>query len=173
MTDYPSTLPAPQVSSYTVETAVNISAVRFEHGNSRQRRGAKRERQVFTLTFLFSLIELWAWQSWANANGYDWHSMDLESPYSGLTVEGLVLIPHTVRYIGDISIQSVSADLVRVSVQAEMDVSTIPVGIITPSGNWYVAGTPASPATNTITAGTPASPATDVIIAGSPALPAA
>ena len=173
MTDYPSTLPAPQVSDYALETAMPISAVTFERGNRRQRRGAKKDRQVFTLSFVFSTAQLTIWQLWANQYGYDWHSMDLESPYSGLSIEGLTLIPHTVRYISDIALQLVAPDVFRVSVTAEMDVSTTPDGVLAPSGNWYVAGTPASPATDTITAGTPGSPAADFIIAGSPALPAA
>jgi len=173
MTDYPSTLPAPQVSDYALETAMPISSVTFERGNRRQRRGAKKDRQVFTLSFVFSTAQLTIWQLWANQYGYDWHSMDLESPYSGLTVEGLTLIPHTVRYISDIALQLVAPDVFRASVTAEMDVGTVPQGLLVPSGNWYVGGTPASPATDTITAGTPALPATDFIVAGSPALPAA
>lgn len=173
MTDYPSTLPAPQIAEYAIETAMPISAVTFERGNKRQRRGAKRDRQVFTLSFIFSTAQLTVWQLWANQYGYNWHSMDLESAYSGLSLDESILIPHTVRYISDIALQLVAPDVFRVSVTAEMDVSTIPEGALPSSGNWYVAGTPASPATNTITAGTPASPAADSIIAGSPALPAA
>lgn len=173
MAEYPSTLPAPQVSDYAIETAMPISAVTFERGNRRQRRGARKDRQVFTLSFIFSTAQLTVWQLWANQSGYDWHNMDLESPYSGLTLDEAILIPHTVRYISDISLQLLAPDVFRVSVTAEMDVTTVPQGILAPSGNWYVAGTPASPATNTITAGTPASPAANFIVAGSPANPAA
>lgn len=173
MTDYPSTLPAPQIVDYAISTAVPISAVTFERGNKRQRRGAKKERHVFTMSFLFSTIELKTWQLWANQFGYDWHSMNLESFYSGFSLDGSLLIPHTVRYISDITLQLVAFDLFKVSITAEMDVSTVPQNILTPSGNWYVAGTPASPSTDIVEAGTPALPSTDFIVAGSPANPAA
>ena len=72
-----------------------------------------------------------------------------------------------------IAIEPVSAAHVRVSVEAEMDLNTLPLGIVDQTGNVYVAGTPASPSSaNTIRAGTPASPSTDQIIAGTPGLTA-
>ncbi len=173
MVAYPDGLPLPQVADYSVSTVRGLGAVRFERGNTRQRRMSRRDRNVFGLTFTFTVAEPWTWQSWANQYGYDWHNMDLESAYSGLSVTGASLIPHTVRYISDIAYQTIASGIVRVSVQAEIDVTTIPQGIIAPSGNWYVAGTPASPATDKILAGTPSAPSTDTIIAGTPALPAA
>lgn len=173
MAAYPDGLPLPQVAEYSVATVRGLGAVRFERGNTRQRRMVRRDRNVFSLAFVFTTAELWTWQSWANQYGYDWHTMSLESAYSGLSVTGASLIPHTVRYISDIAFQTIAAGIVRVSVQAEMDVTTIPQGILAPSGNWYVAGSPSSPATDKILAGTPAAPSTDTIIAGTPALPAA
>lgn len=173
MVAYPSDLPLPLVADYAVSTVRGVDAVKFERGNRRQRRTAKRERQVFALAFTFSMAQLYEWQTWANAYGYYWHTMNLESPWSGLSASGSALIPHTVRYISDLSIEAITAGYVNVYVQAEMDVSSVPQGILAPSGNWYVAGTPASPAANRVIAGTPSAPATDVIIAGTPASPAA
>lgn len=173
MAEYPTTLPGPQIAEYGISNIFGLSAVRFERGNNRQRRGAKRDRIVFGLSFVFSTAQLWTWQSWANRYGYDWHTMPLESAWSGQSSTGETVVPHTVRYISNIDIQPIGNGYVRVSVQAEMDVNTLPQGIVVQTGNWYVARTPSNPATDVIIAGTPASPSTNVIIAGTPDLPAA
>lgn len=173
MTDYPSTLPLPQVADYGVQTIMGVSATVFEGGNRRQRRTSRRERHTFNLAFVFTTGELWTWQSWANQYGYDWHQMLLESSFSGFSATGARLIPHYVRYTSDIGIETLGNGYFKVSVTAELDLNRQPSGSIAPTGNWYVAGTPSSPATNTITAGTPSSPATDTITAGTPSLPAA
>lgn len=168
---YPSTLPCPQISDYQVVVNAAVSSVAFDHGNTRQRRGVKTEHHTFSMSLVLTIPQLWQWQSWANKYGYDWHYMPLESSYSGFA--NGALLDHLIRYIGDITIVPVNADHMRVTFQAEMDLSSLPVGIITPSGNWIVAKTPASPATDWIIAKTPASPSTDIIIAGTPAMPAA
>ncbi len=167
---YPSGLPNALVQDYRVEVSHGVSAVAFERGNTRQRRSVNTKRHVFGLSMIFTMPQLWEWQSWANAYGYDWHYMDMISSYSGASGA----IPHLVRYIGDISFQTVDLEHVRVSVQAEMDLNTLPLGDIVPSGDWIIAGTPAAPSnSNSIQAGTPAAPSTDFIIAGTPGVPAA
>lgn len=169
MSAYPSGLPSPLVEDYSVDTRYGVSAVTFERGNTRQRRNASKLRQVFQLTVILTPQQLWTWQSWANAYGYDWHLLDLVNSYSGGV--GSVPLSHYVRYISDISIQLVGANNFRVTVQAEMDIDRLPIGIVTPSGNVIIGGTPAAPSnSNSIQAGTPASPSTDFIIAGSPGL---
>lgn len=173
MAAYPAGLPAPLLAPYANQTATGVTAVQFERGNRRQRRTARKDRQIFSLSFVFTMTELWTWQSWANRFGYDWHSMDLASAWSGLSDPDGDPVPHTIRYTSDIAFEAVAPGVVRVSVEAEMDVSTLPQGVLTPSGNWYVAGTPASPSANYLVAGTPASPSSDVVVAGTPALPAA
>lgn len=173
MSVYPSGLPSPLVEDYSVDTRYGVSAVMFERGNTRQRRSASKQRQVFQLTMLLTTTsQLWEWQSWANAYGYDWHLMDLVSNHSGAA--GGVPLAHYVRYIGDPSIQLVGANNFRVTVPAEMDIDRLPVGVIViPSGDVFIGGTPASPSnSNSIQAGTPASPSTNSIIAGSPGLTA-
>jgi len=174
MAGYPAGLPLPTVIDYGVQTATGLALVRFDRGNSRLRRKAKRHRQMFTLSFVFTSSQLWTWQSWANESGYDWHSMLLESPFSGLSVSGSDLIPHSIRYVSDISMAPLSSGVMRVTVAAEMDVTTLPQGIVTFTGNWIRGGTPASPSSSAYyRAGIPATPSTDTVIAGSPALPAA
>ena len=172
MASYPGYLPAPQVSGYATETIVGVSAVTFERGNTRQRRSIRRERIVFGLSMVLNTTDLWAWQSWANQYGYDWHTMPLVSHYSGLA--GSTLIAHTIRYISDIVIEPVAFGYMRVSVQAEMDANTLPGGFVDFTGNWYLGGTPAVPSSsNRVLGGTPASPSTNFIVAGTPGNPAA
>jgi hypothetical protein len=173
MADYPSSLPLPLVADYAVQTVMGVSSVGFERGNKRQRRTSSRERHTFSLSFVFTTAQLWAWQSWANQSGYEWHLMNLESAYSALSDTGARLVPHYVRYTSDITIEALGNGYLRVLVAAELDLDRAPDGRITPTGNWYVSGTPAAPATNTITAGTPASPASNTITAGTPTQPAA
>lgn len=168
---YPDSLPCPQISDYQVEVDHGASAVTFEHGNRRQRSFFKQERNVFSFSLVLTTEQLWDWQLWANVNGYDWHWMELESSYS--SVSGSVVSEHYIRYISDIAIEPVDLNYFRVVLQAEMDLNTLPRGIVVQTGNWYVARTPANPATDIIRAGTPASPSVDVIIAGSPGFPAA
>jgi hypothetical protein len=167
---YPLDLPAPLVSGYQVDVRYGVTAVAFERGNSRQRKSVTTQRHVFNLSFVFSAIQLWQWQSWANRYGYDWHYMDLISSYSGASGA----IPHLIRYTGDISFQTIDLEHVRVSIDAEMDLNTLPLGDIVPSGDWIIGGTPAAPSSsNSIQAGTPAAPSSDFIVAGSPGTPAA
>lgn len=164
MTDYPTTLPCPQIEGYQVETDFNISRVQFEHGNVRQRRNAQHELHTFALSLVLSTRQLWEWQSWANRFGFDWHWMSIESHYG--------FIPHHIRYIGDISIEAVDAGYFRASFHAEMDVNTLPQGVFKPTGDVIIAGTPPAPAPDWIVAGTPGAPAINEIIAGSPGTPA-
>ncbi len=171
MAEYPSGLPIPQIDGYEVEIDYGMNAVTFENGNRRQRRQYKKERYFFRFSVVLDMIQLWTWQSWANKYGYDWHFMNLQSNYSGTA--GKAVIPHYIRYISDISIDPADRENYRVSVQAEMDVNTLPTGTITVSGNWYVARTPSNPPTDYIIAGTPATPSANIIIAGNPGTPAA
>ena len=174
MASYPIGLPAPQIADYSISTATGLMPIRFERGNVRQRRTAQRHKQTFTMTFMLTINQLWSWQLWANESGYDWHTMFLESPYSGLSVSGANLIPHSIRYVSDFSIQVVTQGDVRATVIAEMDVTTLPQGIVTFTGNWIRAGIPATPSSaNYYRAGIPATPSTDTLTAGSPAIPAA
>lgn len=167
MTAYPAGLPVPLIADYQAGVSSGVSAVAFEHGNTRQRRGVKAERHAFTLSMVLSTSQLWTWQSWANTYGYDWHYLSLTSSFSGST--GEAAIPHYVRYTGDISVRHLGGDYVMVSFQAEMQINSLPQGAIVPTGDVIVGGTPASPSSsNSIQAGTPASLSADFIAAGSP-----
>lgn len=173
MAQYPIGLPLPIIANYSISANTGLTSVRFENGMARQRRNAKRDRYTFTMSFVFTSAQLWTWQSWANQSGYDWHSMFMESPYSGLSLIGQNLIPHSIRYISDITLDVVSQGYMRASVIAEMDVTTLPQGIVTFTGNWIRGGIPAATYVNYYRAGIPATPSTDAVTAGSPALPAA
>ena len=129
---------------------------------------------MFVLSLVLSTAQLWQWQNWANAYAYDWHWMKLASDLAGFRADPL--IGHYIRYISDISIEPLDAKYFRVSVQAEMDLNTVPVGIFDPTGNWIVARTPASPSSPDVVFAENAAgvaPATDNIAAGYPGLPAA
>lgn len=169
---YPGNLPGPLVSAYSVETVVGVTSVAFENGNTRQRTAASVQKTSFDLTFVFTIVDLWQWQAWANAYGYEWHDMELASAYSGQSDS--VLVTHRVRYTGDFVITLVDQRHVQVSIRAELDVNSPPAGAIVPSGDWIIGGTPDIPSSsNSIQAGTPAAPSANAIIAGTPGIPAA
>lgn len=171
MTDFPSTLPSAQVAGYEVAVTTGVTAVRFERGNTRQRRSTQTERHVLSLSLVLTVPQLWTWQLWANQYGYDWHHMDLTTSYSGFTLE--TAIPHYVRMIGDISLEMLSTEHILARYQVEMDLNTLPEGVTEATGDVIIGGSPSSPSSsNSIQAGTPASPSTDIIIAGSPGLTA-
>jgi hypothetical protein len=172
MAQYPTGLPSAAIDSYSVDVSYGVYRTDFEHGNTRQRRTVTEKRHEFNMSMTLTMPELWQWQAWANAYGYDWHVMELLSPFSGFT--GSVLIPHEIRYIGDISISLIGLDHVRVSVRAELNLESVPAEPIVPSGDWILGGTPSSPSSsNAIRGGIPSSPSTDFIISGTPAVPAA
>lgn len=172
--DYPSTLPCPQIEGYQISVVYGTSGVTFENGMTRRRKGMKQEQHVFQLSIVVSTAQLWQWQNWANAYGYEWHWMKLASDLAGFRDPPVAA--HYIRYISDISIEPVDAKYFRVSVQAEMELNSVPAGTFDPTGNWIVAQTPASPSNlNLVSAETAAgiTPATDDIAAGYPGLPAA
>lgn len=173
MAGYPSTLPTPQIDGYATQIDYGYSAIAFENGNKRQRKRYKKELYYFQFSLILTSTQLWTWQSWANDFGYDWHWMQMQSNYVGAA--GATVSRHYIRYTGDISIEAIDGIYYRVTVQAEMDINTLPEGVITFTGNWIRAGTPASPSnSNNILAGTPDAPSnSNTIIAGTPSYPAA
>ncbi|MGA1373080.1 MAG: hypothetical protein ACO3Z6_15950, partial [Pseudomonadales bacterium] len=65
------------------------------------------------------------------------------------------------------------ADYVRATFVAELDMATLPEGVVISGSDWIDAGTPPAPSADWIIAGTPGTPSTDTITAGTPATPAA
>lgn len=170
MPSFPSGLPLPLLTSYADETDIGVSAVRFERGNARQRRAVARPSHSFSMSFVLTTAQFWTWQSWANLYGYDWHMMDLVSPFAGIANNAAVPIPHQVRYTSNISYEAVGVGVIRATVTAELDSTTSPVGVGTNTGDRIIAGTPAAPSNaNRVIAGTPAAPSADRVIAGTPA----
>jgi hypothetical protein len=171
--EYPVGLPLPQVDSYSLQLSMGFTSTVFEGGNTRQRRRAMRERYIFSLSFVLTTAQLWTWQSWANMYGYQWHTMLLASDYSDQAGLGLTVVPHTIRYISNISFETLSVGIIRAYVGAEMNIGNIPSYVIVPSGNWYFAGTPPLPSADIISSGTLNAPSINVVISGSPSIPAA
>lgn len=173
MAGYPSTLPTPSIEGYQSQVDYGYSGVTFENGNRRQRKRYRQEIYQFSFSLILTSEQLWTWQSWANDFGYSWHWMKMQSNYVG--AGGATVLLHYIRYTSDISIEALDGPYFRVTVQAEMDINTLPQGVAVNTGNWIRAGTPASPSnSNTYIAGTPASPSnSNTVISGTPSYPAA
>jgi len=190
MVAYPGTLPLPAVQPYAMAAETGLSAVKFEHGNNRQRRGARRARQVFSLSFTLTVAELGQWMAWANGSGYGWELMSLAGPYSNCAVT-----PHLVRLMSNPEVQMLTPAVAQVSVMAELNVESVHAGIVVYTGNRIIAGAPASPSASLVIGGrltlasapalslvpdgtwivakTVAVPAVDFVRAGVPASPSA
>jgi hypothetical protein len=148
MVAYPGALPLPVVQPYAIVAQTGLSAVKFEHGNNRQRRGSRRARQVFSLSFTLTVAQLGQWVSWANGSGYDWELMSLAGPYSSG-----VVTPHLVRLIGSPEVQMLTPSVAQVSVMAELNVESVHAGIVIFTGNRIIAGAPSSPSASLVIGG--------------------
>lgn len=177
--EYPRDLPCPQIEGYQIDVDYGATSVTFERGNRRQRRAFTRETVLFNLSLVLSTSQLWTWQSWANQYGFDWHYMDMPSPFSGRVSE---TNQHFIRYTGDFSIEAIDQQYFRVSLQAEFSLDTAVQAAAADSGNWVISGAPTvfgsppaplSIASDWIIARTPDNLPADTIIAGSPRYPAA
>jgi hypothetical protein len=173
MTDYPQYLPCPSVSDYKGTVDFGLSTVTFNRGNKRRRRLASTRLETYDLSFVYTTLQLWQFQSWANIFGYDWHYMPIVTHYSGL-IDPASVLRHRCRLTSDINITALNADTFRVKVSIEIDPSSRPLGVIVPSARWIIGGAPPAPsAPDWIIAQTPTSPSLDIIAAGTPVLPAA
>jgi hypothetical protein len=173
MTDYPHSLPCPLVATYKGDIDFGFSTVSFNRGNKRRRRLATVRLEKYDITFTFTTQQLWQFQAWANLFGYDWHYMPIVTHFSGfINPTGPLL--HRVRIISDLAITAIGADTFNVKLSIEVDTASRPFGIIAPSGNWIIGGTPPLPSSpDRIIAGTPPSPSTELVMAGTPVVPAA
>lgn len=116
MPDYPSTLPLPQAEDYGHSVLSGNTAVKFEHGNTRQRAKMSANQYYFNLAFVLTTAQLAAWQIWATRYGYDWHSIVLTGkPFLSSTS----LLPTTLRYVSDITIEPLSGNYFKATVTAE------------------------------------------------------
>lgn len=171
---YPDNLASPQVKPYSYAVDMGLLRTPMEGGNTRQRRLYRTMPTLWALEFIMHAVDLFDWQTWADANGYDWFQIDLQSMYSGAA--GKMTSPHLVRFTTDLQMENIMYGWIRVRVSAELSPFQATLFGAPPApgpaqSNWIIAGTPAAPSSDTVTAGTPGNPSSDTITAGTPAYP--
>jgi hypothetical protein len=121
-TVYPSTLPGPVIEGLGLR--VNMGVLRSEDTTHQaQRRIHKTMPHSFSLTFRMSLIDWADWQLWVLANGYNWFEIELPSLYAGRLSQNTA--PALVRFTSDLGATLLAADVVQVTVTAELAPSAI------------------------------------------------
>ena len=116
MPSYPTTLPLPETADYKFTSSFGNEAVVFEHGNTRQRSRGNTTQYYFTLSFILTTVQLAAWQIWATRYGYDWHTIDFTGKPFLISSN---LLPTTLRYVSDMSIDPISDRYFKATVTAE------------------------------------------------------
>ena len=171
---YPSGFRTPLITPYSWDVGMGVLRTPMDSGHARQRRVHRRMPHTFAFEFRMTVQELASWQAWVNYFAYDWFDLRcVVSMYAGQL--GKVASVHRVRFISDLSMTMLGHDVVSVKVNAELSPTQSAInGPVTPSYNWIVANDPAAPATpNWYVAGTPATPAPNWVIPGSPSNPTA
>ena len=170
---YPALLPCAQVSDYKGTVDYLIGAVKFNRGNTRRRYKSNTRLEQYDLSFVYTTVQLYSFQHWANKFGFDWFWMPLVTHYSGLVAQETP-VPHRVRITSDFAITAITEKYFRVRFSIELDPTSIPTNVVVPSNNWMIAKTPVAPSSpDWVIAGTPSAISLGVVLAGSPAQPAA
>lgn len=166
---YPATFPYPLLADYAYTIGSGVIRTPMESGAPRQRRRWRNMPHAFNLSFAVKVADLDLWQSWINANGYDWFEIDLVTNQTGVT--NLCASPHYVRFTSDLSVAALTPKVLKISVNAEL--SQVQAGPPVPDyGVWIIGGTPAAPSLDFMVGGTPAAPSPNITNPGVPSAPA-
>lgn len=116
MTDYPITLPAPQIAGF--RTTIDSGLIRTQMPmHQAQRRVFSSMPHRFEMTFVMTLVEWGEWQAWVKANGFTWFNMDLPTFYCG--ENGDTVLPTLIRFTSPASASAAGVGVVQVSIAAE------------------------------------------------------
>jgi hypothetical protein len=169
---YPGNFPVPDREPYSY--AVDMGVVRSEMaaGNSRQRRAYKVMPHYLSLSFHMRIEELYLWQNWIDAFGYEWFVCPVSTMYAGGPPVPANLRDEVLRFTSDLAIGMEGWDWVSVTVAAELSGDAQASNIGYGTHGWVIGGTPADPSVDWIIGGTPAAPSPDWVIAGTATFPA-
>ena len=174
MKNYPKDFPNPTIEGYGISVDMGITRTVFDTGRARQRRRYKTMPQVFSFNFVVPIHQLELWQIWVNKFAYSYFKMNATSYLTGYENDKFCS-EHKVRFISDLSLTPATPEHMRISVAAEMialSEASLPAHF---TGDWIIAGDPATPSPEWAIAMNPdlASPSTDWTNPGSPSSPAA
>jgi hypothetical protein len=166
---YPASFPEPLLAEYSYAVDAGVIRTAMESGDIRQRRRYDNMPHVFALSFAVKKKDLDSWFKWINENAYNWFAMRMVTWLTGTTDD--CATGTLIRFISDIQVTPLTADVLKCSVSAEM--LTVPLFVTPPdSGDWIIGQQPANPATDWIIGRTPANPAPIFTAPGTPAAPA-
>jgi hypothetical protein len=94
---FPSVLPAPGVSGYSLAPQENVIRTDMESGPARQRRRFTREATTINLTFLFNRTQMGVFEYWFNndaQHGAAWFNISLANGAGITTVQARFVGPY-------------------------------------------------------------------------------
>lgn len=111
---YPTTLPGPELTGYTLAPNRSCSRAEFESGHDRKRRRYRSVNSTITVEFVFSLAQLQIFKDWYENDlndGVEWFELNL--------FNGLGLSPMEARFIDeyDSSLESALHSPVRFTLE--------------------------------------------------------
>lgn len=121
-TAYPSTLPGPVIEGFSARVAMGVLRS-DDPTHQAQRRVHKTMPHSFSLVFRMTLAQWASWQLWVLANGYSWFEIDLPTLYAGRLTQNTA--PALIRITSDLGATLLAADVVQVTVTAELAPSAI------------------------------------------------
>ena len=183
---WPADLPCPQIADHSAEIYTAVVRTPFEGGNTRQRRIHNQIPHAIKLTWIFKQkLELGMALNWINVNGFNWFSINL--PGALASIKNKDTTPTTVRFISDLQTKLIHTTngyvwFMEGTVEWEpADSDFGSTGSMFFTGDWIIAGDPATPSAPDVTyvsdwviAGDPPFPNSNkLVIAGDPITPAA
>lgn len=100
MPDYPSTLPRPDEGSYAGVIDQGLIRTSFRVTSPSQVKGYNSPREDIVMTFSMENGTYNEWQSWVNANAYDWFNMEIVSSRSPADITSNQLV----RFTSDVQV---------------------------------------------------------------------
>jgi len=122
MQTYPSDFPCVQIAGYRADVAMGAARTEIPM-HQVQRRIFRTMPHSVSLSFVMTVTQWGAWETWVKANGYDWFQLDLPSLYSGQL--GKRLSPHVIRFTSGLSVRNITESSAQISVNAEFSPSMI------------------------------------------------
>ena len=109
---YPAFFPCPTWSYAEQETSF-LGRTAFESGWTRQRKRWQDKYTQLELSFRMDTVTYAKWQTWCNANGYAWFTIELDKFNGGKEVQ-------IIRMTTDVSYTYASFDIISATVSAEI-----------------------------------------------------
>ena len=80
-TDYPANFPCPDRGNYSILLDSGLLRDASEYPAPEQRREYDQLPGMVSVSFTLPVLQLYAWQTWMNTNGFKWFNIELAHPF--------------------------------------------------------------------------------------------